>query len=64
MSETLLVVANTPISVGLALAAFAAVLFLVLLTLVIVVARSAGARVSASGFSHQTGLPADATAVI
>jgi DNA recombination protein RmuC len=44
MSETLLVVANTPISVGLALTAFAAVLFLVLLTLVIVVARSAGAR--------------------
>ena len=44
MSETLFTVANTPISVGVALVAFAAILVVALLALVVVVARSAGAR--------------------
>jgi DNA recombination protein RmuC len=44
MGETLFIVAETPISVGMALGALAAVLIMALLVLVIVVARSARAR--------------------
>jgi DNA recombination protein RmuC len=46
MSETLFVAAGSPITVGIALAAFAALLLAALLVLTIVVARSAGARVN------------------
>jgi DNA recombination protein RmuC len=44
MSETLLILAGTPISVGVALTGLAVVLIAALLALVIVVARSAGGR--------------------
>jgi DNA recombination protein RmuC len=44
MSETLFVVAGSPITVGVALAAFAGLLLAALLVLAVVVARSAGAR--------------------
>jgi DNA recombination protein RmuC len=44
MSETLFVVAGSPITVGIALAAFAGLLLAALLVLAVVVARSAGAR--------------------
>ncbi len=44
MSETLFIVAETPISVGMALGALAAIVIMALLVLVIVVARSARAR--------------------
>ena len=44
MSETLFIVAETPISVGMALGALAAIVIMALFVLVIVVARSARAR--------------------
>src|SRR5262245_9282845 len=44
MSETLFVLADTPISVGLALTTLAALLIVTLLALAVVVARAAGAR--------------------
>jgi DNA recombination protein RmuC len=53
MTETLFVVSDTPISIGIVLLALAAVLVLALLALVIAVARSAGARAKDAGLQAQ-----------